>query len=1128
MKTKIFTIILLWGIFFATKTYAQSSDRNYMLTYKPTVEKPVGTNFSTLSKDEVITNIQYFDDIGRKSQTVMKSGSFLGKDVVQPVRYDSYGRQSRKFLPYPENNSDGVFMSSDSTDQVAYYSTVYGTTDGTKAFAETVYDGSPLNRIVKQGAPGASWQPNQHPVTYTYGTNSLNEVKKWKVVNGVLVSDGYYAVGTLRKTTMQDEDSRKTDEFVNALGQSVMKIAWNGSTAARTSYVYDEFGLLRFVLPPAAMADNSISSTELANYCYQYTYDGQKRIIKKQLPGEDEIYTVYNNRNLVVSTQNGEQRNDGKWMFFKYDIHNRLVAKGVVSDSRSIVNLQNYINSLPDNSLYESEGSQMHGYTNNAYPTTASSNDYLVVKFYDDYGFGDRNLDEFCHYPNGYLFIDGYVAGKYFPSPRGLVTGEMVQVLGDANVVSQGTWLYAVYAYDERSRTIGTIKSIYQKDYLSYYDLTTVQYDFAGNVTDKNIDQVVDGMTLHYTYDHMGRLTKTAEQDYNGSITVGAYKYNELGQMDKKTLGGELGVGAQDLNYKYNIRGWLSQINDPSVDPGSTSKQKWNMALYYNTAPSGVTANPQYNGNIAGMVWNTPYNSGALSPTGKQGYGFTYDGMSRLTMADYGEGSSLTANANANNVTIPEYDLNGNIKQLTRQLKGTGTIDNLSYTYLGNHLQKVDDSANDNVGFIEGVPQTTEYTYDDNGNLTSDVNKGISKITYNTLDLPEKLVSGNVSIYYLYDAEGNKVCKIRKNGTTVTDKVTYAGSFVYYGSVLAYKLHEEGRIYSNGGYPVDEYFLKDHLGNTRMVVNGSGTVLQQTDYYPFGMAIKTAGSSDNKYLYNGKELENYAIGNGTLDWYDYGARMYDATLGRWHVMDPLSEKNYLGTPYGYVNNNPLRMIDPTGKLGEDFSGNPYYDLIAPFNVPFFGEVDFWSRRIDNKPKNNGSSINNGDDSNRGAKLATTEAENDNQMGGNITAVRDATYVSPRCHMPGDGSSPDYKEAFGTINTIWGTIEPNKVNRFLGWGLTGIDLYKNVQAGNYSEGMWNVIDGAGGIYSVGARGLYHLSQTEYVQTEIGRKAYKEYMYNVRMYQMTGKEVFLNRASRAENTMRRSYYNIMRKK
>ncbi len=152
----------------------------------------------------------------------------------------------------------------------------------------------------------------------------------------------------------------------------------------------------------------------------------------------------------------------------------------------------------------------------------------------------------------------------------------------------------------------------------------------------------------------------------------------------------------------------------------------------------------------------------------------------------------------------------------------------------------------------------------------------------------------------------------------------YAGGFVYKANkTLDYILHAEGVIRATdatGGQTLGvEYFLRDHLGNTRVVFNSSGAVLQTTDYYPFGKEHTPLPiSNGNRYLYNGKEKQEFKLSSSSLDWYDYGARFYDPAIARWHTPDPLCEVNRKWSPYRYAYNNPLRFIDPDGMLEDNY------------------------------------------------------------------------------------------------------------------------------------------------------------------------------------------------------------------
>ena len=221
------------------------------------------------------------------------------------------------------------------------------------------------------------------------------------------------------------------------------------------------------------------------------------------------------------------------------------------------------------------------------------------------------------------------------------------------------------------------------------------------------------------------------------------------------------------------------------------------------------------------------------------------------------------------------------------------------------------------LSFSNGASAANEYVYDNNGNLTKDSNKGITNIAYNCLNLPSRVTFGDGStIVYTYAADGTKLRTVHTISGTSTQK-DYCANVVYENGVQKLLLTEEGYVnLSDGKY---YYYLKDHQGNNRVVVKEDGTVQETNHYYPFGGVFASTGNVQ-PYKYNGKEHDT----KKGLNWYDYGARHYDAALGRWLVVDPLAEKYYSTSAYGYCLNNPVLLVDPNGKEGiryTDENGN---------------------------------------------------------------------------------------------------------------------------------------------------------------------------------------------------------------
>ena len=394
-----------------------------------------------------------------------------------------------------------------------------------------------------------------------------------------------------------------------------------------------------------------------------------------------------------------------------------------------------------------------------------------------------------------------------------------------------------------------------------------------------------------YSYDYADRVSKVEHTLGGTKITLADYTYDSFGRLSTKSLHGS---AANKLTYAYNLRSWLTGI----------TSTRFTQNLYYNT---GV-GTARYNGSISSMTWK----SGNESTV--RGYKFTYDGLDRMLNATYGETAGISTNANRFSENVTGYDKNGNIKGLQRygQLSSTayGMIDNLTLTLNGNQLNRVDDAVaastyNGGFEFKNGANAADEYSYDANGNLTKDLNKGISGITYNFLNLPNAVTfSDGSTITYTYGADGTKLRTVHKIGSTTTT-TDYCGNVIYENGVQKLLLTEEGYItLSDSKY---HYYLKDHQGNNRVVISQSGTVEETSHYYPFG-GVFASTSNVQPYKYNGKELDT----KKGLNWYDYGARHYDAVLGRFITVDALYDKHFKVSPYVYCGNEPVGRIDPDG------------------------------------------------------------------------------------------------------------------------------------------------------------------------------------------------------------------------
>ncbi|MXV39216.1 hypothetical protein GO491_11090, partial [Flavobacteriaceae bacterium Ap0902] len=765
-------ILIIFCFIFHILVFAQSQDQNYIKTTEYLSE--------TALADKKIT-IQYYDGLGRPMQSISVRQSPEERDIVLPIAYDGFGRQAKEYLPYEVSQSNGSFVENAAVGSESYYQTKYGSSI---SYAEKEFENSPLNRVLKQAAPGEEWKLGSgHEIEFEYKTNTNNEViifkaiTQWndskKIYDISLEKEGNYNPGQLYKTITKDENhtsgkDHTIEEFKNKQGQVVLKRTYNAGVPHDTYYVYDIYGNLTYVLPPIVNHDSPINSTVLDNLCYQYKYDAKNRLVEKKLPGKDWEYMVYDNQDRLVATQDRLLRDKNQWLFTKYDKFGRVTYTGIAASSQERSALQNTINtSFPHNNSIKTEevsftknGLDIQYAEDQGWPTNAI--EIFTVQYYDNYK-TPYPISIPASVENQKVINDIPDQSTHYVTTKGLPTVSFTRVLETEQ------WEKTYTFYDTKSRAI----RILAYNHLDGgYTIVDNIYDFRGKVlktitTHKKDSQSEDiKITDNFTYDHAERLLKhTQKIDNNQEELITLNHYDELGQLEHKKIGGQDISGQhplQQIDYTYNIRGWLKGINDNGNEglyPSDNTpndlfrfKIEYNRDIYY--SPEGVK--PLYNGNIAQTEWMT------ITDNKSRTYTYAYDALNRLKKAYYGKSGIYKGNYDEH----LQYDKNGNITELQRwgtadyKVKNYNPdMDELTYKYYDgtNRLKSVADATGSIRGFKDSVTQQIEYQYDANGNMTVDSNKGITQIQYNHLNLPTEIKFQNHNkITYLYNAQGIK------------------------------------------------------------------------------------------------------------------------------------------------------------------------------------------------------------------------------------------------------------------------------------------------------------------------------------------------------------------------------------
>ncbi len=381
----------------------------------------------------------------------------------------------------------------------------------------------------------------------------------------------------------------------------------------------------------------------------------------------------------------------------------------------------------------------------------------------------------------------------------------------------------------------------------------TIEYvrDLAGRVTRLIYP---GGAQARYAYDGAGRLSRVWDAKGN---TLAAYTHTAAGNIATHIVGHGARGGIVTGTYAYNAREWVTGIDYPGK----------------------FTVTQQYD--AAGNVSSQNYHRAATETARAAAY--TYDNLHRLTAFDLDGGASTRAYS---------YDRNGNITRVTTN--GAAT----NYGYNARTLPNRLSFAFGSGGFFR------DYAYNENGWTTS---VGNVSLTYDY----RGLTTGHGTAAYLMDPDRRRVKKTV--GTAVTYYLRGPGGAVlaeYDGSqTLSAKYVYAGaqriaRITGNSA----SYYLADHLGSTRSLIDEAGAVTAAYDYWPYGKELASSGNGSTHFRFTGHERD----AESGLDYMLERSYAYDT--GRFLRPDPM-QGEYPGlSPYAYANNNPLKYVDPDGRV----------------------------------------------------------------------------------------------------------------------------------------------------------------------------------------------------------------------
>lgn len=784
--------------------------------------------------------VSYADGLQRPVQQVAARANTQLTDMVTANQYDAFGRTTDDFLSFSDNTANpSLFRNNPQSLLSQFYN---GLHPGENFLYSTALSSDEAEGdILGQSAPGNAMAGRAVGGRTVFRTYMAQEAVWQFIIHNnqpalpALAAHRVYGNRDLTSEETVDANNRRLIKYYDMEGLLVMEklqqtespgVSWHGWNC--TYYVYDDMGNLRFVLPQVAVSawrpnvpasdvgSPVLVTTQLLNdFGYIFTYDAFGRILSKKVPGVAPESYVYDRLGRQIMSQDAKQALANQWSHIEFDHMGRPSRTAIITTTTPVASLRSAA-ALSTNFL------------------PAGALDLQTETFYDGYSFPGASAKAFSSTIMTQLVggSNEVLSNAASSLNRGRLTGVRTRVLYPAGVPQGPAWLLTVNYYDRNGRLIQS-----QADnILGGNDITAMRYNFEGTLLSQALRHENPRIPAgHPTHLRTLDVRKRYEYYANGSLhrawqQIGTqpeqqlleHAYNALGQLTRKTLGANI----ETLNYTYNIQGQLTGINESYVrNRLAAGHHWWGTTLHYY---DGFTQ-ARTDGTLTGMAWRSRgHHRHAYA------YGMVYDILGRISQAHFTTNTATIPGSSGwvqtHNYTVDNiaYDDAGNLLSMRSSSTAYGdtrVIDNLQYQYSnqGHRLTAVNDQAGPQpvqlAHFRDSVQQANEYAYDANGNLTQDNNKGFTA-TWNLLEKPETIsFAGNRQLRYVYDATGQRLQKWATVAGVHTS-TSYIGGLLYQNDTLLLEFaHDAGRMRRNRlGRLVPDFYITDHLGNTRMVL----------------------------------------------------------------------------------------------------------------------------------------------------------------------------------------------------------------------------------------------------------------------------------------------------------------------